>query len=100
MSKLDFAFLVAYLILASTKSIPLSLWVLFINFLVFSDNFDFVALREAVEQINGVYITEASGGITEENVLDYAHCGVDYVSMGALTHSVRSLDMSLKAVNP
>ena len=64
------------------------------------DNFDFVALREAVEQINGVYITEASGGITEENVLDYAHCGVDYVSMGALTHSVRSLDMSLKAVNP
>ena len=63
------------------------------------DNFDFVALREAVEQINGIYITEASGGITEENVLDYANCGVDYVSMGALTHSVRSLDMSLKAVN-
>lgn len=63
------------------------------------DNFDFVNLREAVALINGAFISEASGGITEENVLDYAHCGVDYVSMGALTHSVRSLDMSLKAVN-
>jgi nicotinate-nucleotide pyrophosphorylase (carboxylating) len=63
------------------------------------DNFDFATLREAVELINGIFITEASGGITEENVLDYAQCGVDYVSMGALTHSVRSLDMSLKAVN-
>jgi len=63
------------------------------------DNFDFKTLREAVNLINGAFITEASGGITEENVLDYAHCGVDYVSMGALTHSVRSLDMSLKAVN-
>jgi len=63
------------------------------------DNFDFKTLREAVNLINGTFITEASGGITEDNVLDYAHCGVDYVSMGALTHSVRSLDMSLKAVN-
>lgn len=62
------------------------------------DNFEFSMLREAVDLINGVFITEASGGITEENVLEYAHCGVDYVSMGALTHSVRSLDMSLKAV--
>jgi nicotinate-nucleotide pyrophosphorylase (carboxylating) len=63
------------------------------------DNFDFATLREAVDLIGGTFITEASGGITEENVLDYAHCGVNYVSMGALTHSVRSLDMSLKAVN-
>jgi nicotinate-nucleotide pyrophosphorylase (carboxylating) len=63
------------------------------------DNFDFENLREAVALINGAFISEASGGITEENVLDYAHCDVDYVSMGALTHSVRSLDMSLKAVN-
>jgi nicotinate-nucleotide pyrophosphorylase (carboxylating) len=63
------------------------------------DNFDFPTLREAVDLIQGTFITEASGGITEENVLDYAHCGVNYVSMGALTHSVRSLDMSLKAVN-
>jgi nicotinate-nucleotide pyrophosphorylase (carboxylating) len=64
------------------------------------DNFDFSTLRKAVELINGAFITEASGGITENNVLEYAKCGVDYVSMGALTHSVKSLDMSLKAVNP
>jgi nicotinate-nucleotide pyrophosphorylase (carboxylating) len=62
------------------------------------DNFSFDGLKEAVALINGKYITEASGGITEETVLDYAKCGVDYVSMGALTHSVKSLDMSLKAV--
>lgn len=64
------------------------------------DNFSFPLLREAVELVKGAYITEASGGITEDNVLEYAKCGVDYVSMGALTHSVRSLDMSLKAVKP
>ena len=63
------------------------------------DNFDFATLRKAVNQIKGAFITEASGGITEDNVLDYAQCGVNFVSMGALTHSVRSLDMSLKAVN-
>jgi nicotinate-nucleotide pyrophosphorylase (carboxylating) len=62
------------------------------------DNFDFEHLKEAVQLINGRYITEASGGITEENVVDYAHCGVDFVSMGALTHSFKSLDMSLKAL--
>ncbi|WP_442795830.1 carboxylating nicotinate-nucleotide diphosphorylase [Pelobium manganitolerans] len=62
------------------------------------DNFTFDALREAVTLINGRFVTEASGGITEETILDYAKCGVDYVSMGALTHSVKSLDMSLKAV--
>lgn len=61
------------------------------------DNFSLLTLKEAVTLINGTYITEASGGITEENVLEYANCGVDYVSMGALTHSVKSLDMSLKA---
>lgn len=63
------------------------------------DNFDFLTLKKAVELINGSFITEASGGITEHNVLEYAKCGVDYVSMGALTHSIKSLDMSLKAVN-
>jgi len=63
------------------------------------DNFDFATLSKAVDQINGAFVTEASGGITEDNVLEYAQCGVDFVSMGALTHSVRSLDMSLKAVN-
>lgn len=62
------------------------------------DNFNFDKLKEAVALINKRFITEASGGITEENVLEYALCGVDYVSMGALTHSVKSLDMSLKAV--
>jgi len=64
------------------------------------DNFSFEQLKEAVNLVNGAYITEASGGITEDNVLAYANCGVDYVSMGALTHSVKSLDMSLKAVKP
>lgn len=62
------------------------------------DNFDFDTLGEAVRIVDGRFATEASGGITEENVLEYAKCGVDYVSMGALTHSVKSLDMSLKAV--
>ncbi|SMD00664.1 carboxylating nicotinate-nucleotide diphosphorylase [Pedobacter africanus] len=61
------------------------------------DNFTFPDLTEAVRIIDKKYITEASGGITEENVTDYAACGVDYISMGALTHSVKSLDMSLKA---
>ena len=61
------------------------------------DNFTFEKLKEAVDLINTRFITEASGGITEDNVLEYAQCGVDYVSMGALTHSVKSLDMSLKA---
>ncbi|MGV3507738.1 MAG: carboxylating nicotinate-nucleotide diphosphorylase [Sphingobacteriaceae bacterium] len=62
------------------------------------DNFKFDTLREAVKLVDGKFITEASGGITEENVVEYALCGVDYVSMGALTHSVKGLDMSLKAV--
>lgn len=62
------------------------------------DNFNYTMLKEAVELIDGKFITEASGGITEENALQYAECGVDYISMGALTHSVKSLDMSLKAI--
>ncbi|WP_316823721.1 carboxylating nicotinate-nucleotide diphosphorylase [Pedobacter miscanthi] len=61
------------------------------------DNFNFEKLRTAVATIDGKFITEASGGITEENVAEYAACGVDFISMGALTHSVKSLDMSLKA---
>ncbi len=65
---------------------------------VLLDNFEFDDLKKAVRLINGRLTTEASGGITEDNVLAYAQCGVDYVSMGALTHSVKSLDMSLKAV--
>lgn len=62
------------------------------------DNFNFDDLRQAVNIIEGRYITEASGGITADNIRDYADCGVDYISVGALTHSVKSLDLSLKAV--
>ncbi|MFN0291186.1 carboxylating nicotinate-nucleotide diphosphorylase [Pedobacter helvus] len=61
------------------------------------DNFELPLLKQAVQLINGRFVTEASGGIVEENVADYAACGVDYISMGALTHSVKSLDLSLKA---
>jgi len=61
------------------------------------DNFSFADLRKAVQLIDHRYTTEASGGITEKNITKYAECGVDYISMGALTHSVESLDMSLKA---
>nr|WP_245536710.1 carboxylating nicotinate-nucleotide diphosphorylase [Solitalea canadensis] len=62
------------------------------------DNFSFDNLRKAVQLINEHFVTEASGGITMENAREYALCGVDYISMGALTHSVKSLDMSLKAM--
>lgn len=61
------------------------------------DNFELPVLKEAVQLINGQFRTEASGGIVEENVTAYAACGVDFISMGALTHSVKSLDLSLKA---
>jgi len=54
--------------------------------------------KEAVELINGRFETESSGGITFATLQDYAKCGVDYISVGALTHSVKSLDMSLKAI--
>ncbi|MES2111431.1 MAG: carboxylating nicotinate-nucleotide diphosphorylase [Bacteroidota bacterium] len=62
------------------------------------DNFNFTDLRDAVNIIDGRFITEASGGITIDNIREYAECGVDYISVGALTHSVKSLDLSLKAV--
>lgn len=61
------------------------------------DNFNFENLRAAVTLIDGRFVTEASGGITEESALEFASCGVDFISMGELTHSVKSLDMSLKA---
>ncbi len=64
---------------------------------VLLDNFDYQMLKDAVKLVNGRIITEASGGITLENAHEFASCGVDYISMGALTHSVKSLDMSLKA---
>jgi len=61
------------------------------------DNFNFEDLADAVKLIDGRFISEASGGIVPLNAKQFADCGVDYISMGALTHSVKSLDMSLKA---
>lgn len=61
------------------------------------DNFTPDGLREAVALINGRLVTEASGGITIATIRDFAAAGVDFISVGALTHSVMSLDMSLKA---
>jgi nicotinate-nucleotide pyrophosphorylase (carboxylating) len=62
------------------------------------DNFDTKTTRGAVKLINGKYETESSGGITKDTLRSYAECGVDYISVGALTHQIRSLDMSLKAI--
>lgn len=62
------------------------------------DNFDLETTRKAVERIGGLYETESSGGITFKTLRAYAECGVDYISVGALTHSVKSLDISFKAV--
>lgn len=62
------------------------------------DNFTPEQLRQALELIPSQYETEASGGITRETIHSYAETGVQYISVGALTHSFRSLDMSLKAV--
>ncbi|MGB4413380.1 MAG: carboxylating nicotinate-nucleotide diphosphorylase [Paludibacter sp.] len=62
------------------------------------DNFSVENTRKAVEIIAGQYETESSGGITFDTLREYAECGVDYISVGALTHSVKSLDMSFKAI--
>jgi nicotinate-nucleotide pyrophosphorylase (carboxylating) len=61
------------------------------------DNFTPENMRKAVEIIDGKFETEASGGITLNNVREYAETGVDFISVGALTHQIKSLDMSLKA---
>ncbi len=61
------------------------------------DNFNIEDTKKAVEMIGGRFETESSGGITFDTLRDYAECGVDFISVGALTHSVKSLDMSLKA---
>jgi nicotinate-nucleotide pyrophosphorylase (carboxylating) len=62
------------------------------------DNFSFDDMRTAVARIDNQFETEASGGITEKTIRQYAECGVDYISVGALTHSVKSLDLSLNAI--
>ena len=61
------------------------------------DNFNYKDTKEAVRIINQQYETESSGGINEENILEYAKCGVDYISLGALTHSIKNFDISLLA---
>ena len=61
------------------------------------DNFTPEMTRKAVEMVAGRYETESSGGITFDTLRDYAECGVDFISVGALTHSVKGLDMSFKA---
>ncbi len=61
------------------------------------DNFSVPDTKKAVELIGGRYETESSGGITFDTIRDYAECGVDFISVGALTHSVKGLDMSFKA---
>ncbi|WP_299228840.1 carboxylating nicotinate-nucleotide diphosphorylase [uncultured Psychroserpens sp.] len=63
------------------------------------DNFNYEDTREAVKRIGDQCLTESSGGINEKTVRRYAECGVDYISSGALTHSVYNMDLSLKAVN-
>lgn len=62
------------------------------------DNMSVEEMKRAVKMIDGKYKTEASGGITEATLRTVAECGVDYISVGALTHSVKSLDLSLKVV--
>ena len=62
------------------------------------DNFSFEDLKLGVELINGKFETEASGGIDLKTIKNYALCGVDYISVGALTHSVKNMDLSLKAI--
>jgi len=62
------------------------------------DNFSVEETLEAVKLISGRFETESSGGITLETIRSYAECGVDFISVGALTHQIKSLDMSLKAI--
>jgi len=62
------------------------------------DNFNIENTRKAVEMVDGHYETESSGNINLNNIRDYALCGVDYISVGGLTHQIKVLDMSLKAI--
>ena len=64
---------------------------------IMHDNFSVADTRKAVEMVAGRFETESSGGITFDTIRDYAECGVDFISVGALTHSVKGLDMSFKA---
>ncbi|MEK6616860.1 MAG: carboxylating nicotinate-nucleotide diphosphorylase [Bacteroidota bacterium] len=62
------------------------------------DNFSISDIKKAVQLVNRIFETEISGGVNEKNIHKYASCSADYISVGALTHSVKSLDMSLTAV--
>jgi nicotinate-nucleotide pyrophosphorylase (carboxylating) len=62
------------------------------------DNFSITETFSAVKEISGRYETESSGGITLKTIRSYAECGVDFISVGALTHQIKSLDISLKAI--
>jgi nicotinate-nucleotide pyrophosphorylase (carboxylating) len=62
------------------------------------DNFNYDDTRQAVKMIGEKCLTESSGGINEKTIRNYAECGVNYISSGALTHSVSNKDLSLKAV--
>lgn len=64
---------------------------------VMLDNFSVADTKKAVDIVGGKFETESSGGITFDTIRDYAECGVDFISVGALTHSVKGLDMSFKA---
>lgn len=68
-------------------------------FRILLDNFDFIDTRKAVKLIGDKCLIESSGNINETTIRHYAECGVDYISCGALTHSVHNMDLSLKAVN-
>ena len=61
------------------------------------DNFDIATTKEAVALIGGRCEVESSGGITEHTLVSFAECGVDYISVGSLTHHIKGVDMSLKA---
>jgi nicotinate-nucleotide pyrophosphorylase (carboxylating) len=61
------------------------------------DNFNYEQTKAAVKLINGKCLTESSGNINENTIKEYALCGVDFISSGALTHSVYNMDLSLKA---
>ena len=62
------------------------------------DNFSFDQTKEAVSLIGNKTLTESSGNINEKTIKKYAECGVDFISSGALTHSVYNMDLSLKAL--
>jgi nicotinate-nucleotide pyrophosphorylase (carboxylating) len=62
------------------------------------DNFDFETTRKAVALISDKCLTESSGNINQDTIRNYAECGVNYISSGALTHSIYNMDLSLKAI--